>query len=310
MPSRSIAIFHAGALGDFVVTWFAALGLRRLFPDHEITYITHSSKGQLGRRFLDTAAAGIDVGGWHTLFSDEPRLLVPARELLDRCDAILCFVADSESRFAANLRMLLPGKSVLFIEPLPPPTFDRHITAWYLEQLAQALPEAPFDESLHQLATRGLGVARSGGGRVLLHPGSGAPQKCWPLECYAELAERFIGEGADVAMLLGEAELERLPERMVQGLKREYTVVCPGDFVTLAEELLNARLLITNDNGPGHLAGVLGIDVLSLFGPSNPRLWRPVGPRARVLRAEHLAALPVAKVLEAIAAPAGVPPAL
>lgn len=302
VPDRSIAIFHAGALGDFIVTWFVALGLGRTFPGHEVSYITHSSKGRLGERFLGTSFNEIEVGGWHTLFGEEVKLGLQARRLMDRCDEVVSFVADTEVKFARQLKEQLPEARAIFVDPLPPASYSGHITGWYLEQLAQTFPGAHFDEALAGLARQGVGVSRSGAGRILLHPGSGAVKKCWPLESYLALARRLRHQGADVAVILGEAELERYSPRLTEQLCQEYTVLCPRDFVALAEELLNAKLLITNDNGPGHLAGVLGVDVLSLFGPSNPRLWRPVGPRGRVLYAENLAALPVDEVMEIVAA--------
>lgn len=299
MGRRNIAIFHSGALGDFVLTWFIPLALRRLFPDHDITYITHASKGQLARRLLQTQCDNIDVGGWHTLFSDTPKLHVHPRALLDTTDTAICFTADTGNRFATNLKELAPALSLVCVAPLPPEGFDAHITSFYLQQLSQSLPAEPFESAIHDLATRALPGTPPASGRVLLHPGAGAMRKCWPLDSYLDLADSLRTRGHELALMFGEAETERFPDRLMDELSQSYTVLRPRDFVELTEELLNARMLITNDNGPGHLAAVLGRDVLSLFGPTDPRIWRPVGPRARVLHAENLTTLAPLKVLEA-----------
>ena len=40
LPGRNILLFHAGALGDFVVTWPLALALARLHPQSRVFYVT------------------------------------------------------------------------------------------------------------------------------------------------------------------------------------------------------------------------------------------------------------------------------
>jgi heptosyltransferase III len=49
--------------------------------------------------------------------------------------------------------------------------------------------------------------------------------------------------------------------------------------------LARARLFVGNDSGVSHLAAAYGTPALSLFGPTDPALWAPRGPRARFLQA-------------------------
>ena len=55
------------------------------------------------------------------------------------------------------------------------------------------------------------------------------------------------------------------------------------------------------DTGPTHLAAQLGVPTIALFGPTDPAVWAPVGPRVRVIAPERscgmewLDAEPVAK---------------
>jgi len=43
---------------------------------------------------------------------------------------------------------------------------------------------------------------------------------------------------------------------------------------------------IGNDSGISHLAGFLGIPAVVIFGPSNPKRWKPFGRSFEVLRPE------------------------
>ena len=39
-----------------------------------------------------------------------------------------------------------------------------------------------------------------------------------------------------------------------------------------------------NDSGISHLAAAFGAPVVALFGPTDPAVWRPIGPGVRALR--------------------------
>jgi heptosyltransferase III len=59
----------------------------------------------------------------------------------------------------------------------------------------------------------------------------------------------------------------------------------------LLGELLECERFIGNDSGPGHLAAAVGVATFTLFGPTDPAVWGPVGPRVFSLRHEPLEAL-------------------
>ena len=47
--------------------------------------------------------------------------------------------------------------------------------------------------------------------------------------------------------------------------------------------LKDAALMVSNDTGPGHMAAAVGTPLVSVMGPSDPRLWHPWGPKVEVL---------------------------
>jgi ADP-heptose:LPS heptosyltransferase len=70
--------------------------------------------------------------------------------------------------------------------------------------------------------------------------------------------------------------------------------------------LARAALFVGNDSGVSHLAGAVGAAGVVLFGPSDPRRWRPAAGRLVSLRARAsapdgipLAALSAARVIAA-----------
>ena len=62
---------------------------------------------------------------------------------------------------------------------------------------------------------------------------------------------------------------------------RNDTEVVPDEWGVFASR---ARLFVGNDSGPSHLASAQGLPGVVIFGPSDPSIWGPLGPRTRVLR--------------------------
>jgi ADP-heptose:LPS heptosyltransferase len=60
---------------------------------------------------------------------------------------------------------------------------------------------------------------------------------------------------------------------------------------------------VGNDSGVTHLAAAAGAPTLSLFGPTDPALWAPIGTSVRVLRGRdaRVEAIGIEEVREAIA---------
>lgn len=121
-------------------------------------------------------------------------------------------------------------------------------------------------------------------GELLLHPGSGDPRKNLPAPAWAKVLGELHGRsGLPVTLVLGPAEQERGGwEALGRAAGRVRSCAGLGELVAA---LSRARLLLGNDSGVSHLGAALGIPVVAVFGPSDPALWRPLGPRVRVVRA-------------------------
>ena len=107
------------------------------------------------------------------------------------------------------------------------------------------------------------------------------PAKRWLPERFAEVAAAIPGRwhlfgtekdaeiGRTIENSLGEKCLNRIGKTSLQ---------------ELIDELRQCRLLLTNDTGTMHLATLLGVPVVAVFGSTEDRLTRPLGPGNIVLR--------------------------
>jgi heptosyltransferase-3 len=300
-PGRNVLIFHLGALGDFVLTWPLALALGRIYPQSRIFYVTHAQKGALAERVLRLDAADIE-GGWHHLFTPnlpDEDLPQTARKLLASAHAVFTFLADAEGIWARNVRRLAPQAELTALHgprdlELPPE-----------QALLDELKSRPFVQTavaqiLNSIAGRGVGFHRAPDGSILLHPGAGSPAKRWPLERFIELAARLRTDGRAVRFVIGDAECEQWTAPTLAMLRQAGELEQPADYLQLLDALASASFFVGNDSGPGHLAGIIGVPTLSLFGPTDPARWKPLGPRVRTLREQPLENLAVQTVYASI----------
>lgn len=120
---------------------------------------------------------------------------------------------------------------------------------------------------------------------VLLNPNAGdlMPLRKWPGERYVELARRLLDHDPELVVAVtgteGEAELAGT---IVRSIGSERCVDLSGR--TTLRELLavmgESDVLVTNDSGPAHFAGLTGIDSVVLFGPETPAVFAPDDPRS------------------------------
>jgi len=283
---RNILLFHQGALGDFIVTWPLALGLSRVFAQSRVFYITSGQKGALAEKALRVEAMDVE-SGWHHLFAPDPSLPEPAQRLLAGAQWVVNFVAGPDDLWARNVKSLAPEAKLVTISTAMPDTFTGHVTEYMASQL-KGLPviEAAMSQMLRSVEARGVGYPRTPGGPIVLHPGAGSDKKCWPPESFLELARRLSQARTPVEVLLGEVELEKWPAAQAQSFKDAAPVRTPATLTDLLDRVAAASAFVGNDSGPGHLAGILGVPTISIFGPKSPNRWRPIGPNVRVIADE------------------------
>lgn len=300
---RNILLFHQGALGDFILTWPIALALARIYPQSRVFYVTQSQKGKLAEKVLGIEWADSE-SGWHPLFADRADLSEAPAKLIAASHSVLCFHSQPNERWMQNVKQAAPEANVLSIDPNPPENWPAHATAWQLEQLRPWSAAHAATVQIHRsIESRGLPMGRSSSpGEIVIHPGSGSASKNWPVEKFIELAHRLKNAGYAVCFAAGEVEQEKWDTDVMKRLNASGEVRQMTNLLDLKSQISGARVFLGNDSGPGHLAGILGVGTVVLFGPTDPKRWKPLGPHVRALRREPLDALDVEAVFNELTA--------
>ena len=150
-------------------------------------------------------------------------------------------------------------------------------------------PQVPLDGALVQGIEMRLAQdfpAIAGKPLVLVYPGGGIlPIRAWPLASYTALCEGLVADGCAVAVI-GLKDDQALARQLVANVEARFPaspVIDLTGYTRSISELLAlfhvARLLVTNDGGPGQFAALTPIWTLMLFGPETPSLYAPLTPR-------------------------------
>jgi len=121
---------------------------------------------------------------------------------------------------------------------------------------------------------------------AIFHPGSARTEKFWAPDRWSQIIECAAAElGLFPVLSGGSNDLERAHLAAVrESLHTDVLDLSEQlDLLTLAALLEQARLLVTVDSAPMHLASATGTPQVVLFGPTNPFHWRPRESPASIL---------------------------
>ena len=127
---------------------------------------------------------------------------------------------------------------------------------------------------------------------VILHPGSARQEKVWEPSRWAEVID-WLGRnnGVDLVLTSGSSPDEQAHIAAIKNKTQQHIIDLSGktDLLTLAALIGQARLLVTVDSAPVHLAAATRTPQVILFGPTNPFHWRPRESPAVVLHGNSAA---------------------
>ena len=127
---------------------------------------------------------------------------------------------------------------------------------------------------------------------IVVNAGAKSRLKRWTADGFAAVADRMIAECGANVVFVGLKEDEGIVKEIIAKMKNKaYDLVDKTNVRQLASLLKRARLLITNDSAPLHLGCAVGVKVVALFGPTDPRKYGPTGEFDVVIR-EKLSCAP------------------
>ncbi len=137
-----------------------------------------------------------------------------------------------------------------------------------------SLATRPRDEVAADEALRRLGFNRPRP-MLALNPGAAyGPAKCWPPESFAALARQWVQHFDSYVLVLCGPSEQRLAAGIERLARHPHVRSLAGfepDMGRTKSCIRRARLMVSTDSGPRHIAAAFGVPVVTLFGPTDPR---------------------------------------
>jgi heptosyltransferase-1 len=298
---ENILIIKPSSLGDIVHALPALSALRKNYPEAEISWLIRPEFAPLIQNHPDlTRVIFFDrkfLGkSWYNPKAFAELLFLIKRLRVKKFD----LVVDLQGLFRTGSLAWLSGckkriglagarefASMFYTHKIPHTLQNIHMVNYYLtiiKELGASESETCFKlpighkdiDSINELLRVHNVDAKN---YVVLIPGSTHDDKCWPVENFAQIAQRIHTEFGLSLVASGSASEKIITEKLKTVSK--VPIVDFAGLTSLGElvSLINgAQLVVSNDTGPGHIAVALGVPLVMIFGRANPAR---VGPYKR-----------------------------
>jgi heptosyltransferase-3 len=285
-PLKTILVWHQGGLGDLLLAGPALAAVSHSYPEARLIGVGHPGRWRLLAGTLPLAAAwDSSEAVWSGLYREDGTLPPVLEERLAEIDLALVFTPRPRPTFLARL---VKGEvpQALWIPSFPEGGTDHVATVQARRLAALGLREALTPIRLRLEPGSGSEEGLDTGDRLLtIAPGSGHPAKNWPLSHYYEVARALAWEvGLKVVWLAGPAEERVLPYLQGLAAAQEQLVWAHEPLERVARLLARTQVYLGGDSGLSHLAAAAGAHrVVALFGPTDPRVWAPLGEHVTIV---------------------------
>jgi ADP-heptose:LPS heptosyltransferase len=294
MAPERILLIRTGGLGDTLLLWPALAAVRRRFPKARIDLMGHRERCQLLAvpRGADLAL-DVEGSGLHVLFEISAAPPDSVRARFATYGAVVAFAAPGDYALAENLSACGVEEVHAFL-PFPSAGENIHVAEHAKRSLIGVDLAEPGEDPLLEASAK----EREDGAQALvsldlwkkrlalLAPGSGSANKNWAPGKFAELAAKLTKKGFSPLLLEGPADSTAVAAVLDCAGTDKPPVLADESPTTLKGVLSHAQLFVGNDAGPAHLAALMGVPTVAIFGPSDPVRWSPIGPKVSLVRTE------------------------
>ena len=292
-PDAKILIIQLRRIGDVLLTTPVIRALREKYPTSRLDFLVEKPGAEIlaGNPYINTLL----------VYDKRAHFTWIGKIRSEKYDLVLDFLRNPRT----SLITLLSGAKYracfkkpwrdyacnLKVEPDPAPKYVPAYKLDLLKPLGITNSNTSLDLKVDPTADQNMGtflmqaeVAKSDL-LVGISPTSRRAARIWRAEGFAEIADNLIRKyKAKVIFLWGPGEEEKIDG--IISLMKEKPFKSPlttiAELVALISRL---KLMITNDNGPMHMAQGLNIPNVVIFGPTQSVNWSEPGPKNIVVKA-------------------------
>jgi heptosyltransferase III len=269
-----ILVLRGGALGDLILTLPLLREIREGYPNVEVVLLGIFPQARLAvPEFVDRVKR-IDAPDWVPIFV-EGMLPDFVRNWLKDFDLAINLLSDPGSIIARNLAAAGVKRVLAGTSQMRPGVHA-------VLQLADVL--GPLGLTLRDPVPRlAVGPKPIKSATFGFHVGSGSAHKNWPIDHWTELTQQLDSFFDDFLLVGGEADDQVVRQFRARCRIPRLRTLLNASLEDVCQALNGCTVFVGHDTGVTHLAAAVGTPTIALFGPTNPKIWAPLG--------EHVSAL-------------------
>jgi len=298
-------ILQPGSIGDCILTLPLAAYMKDALDLGGIDILGHTEYvGFLPGRSCVDGIRSIDSMDIYRLFAETTAFVLKDRDPLISAFGdyawIVTFLGEPNGSFEQNLIFTANcshSAEVITLSMKPPKDFSEHLADFYIRQF---IDQSGYSLHFRQFQTTDCLIkateADINTGRELLReigldsvdklmviqPGSGGAKKCWHLDNFLAVAGELDSRGIEIIFLLGPVELKKFSDAKIKKISSVGRYLKDLSLTEVLGLLSCVDGFIGNDSGITHLAAALGIRTYGVFGPTNPAVYKSIGPAVTV----------------------------
>ena len=305
----NILIVNLSAIGEIIHSLPSLIELRRLYPEAHITWVVEEAAADLIKNhpLLDVVLISRRKS-WIKDFQNG-KVKRPLKEISSFIKTLrqrhYDLVIDFHGLFKSSIIVVLSGAkrklgynslqelSGLFLNEKIPEDMNKHAVDRYLdfprylgaktENARFFLPFNKQEEEKSQILLHKYNLEEKK--FIAINPVALWETKLWSNEKFARLAD-LINNEMQVKVVFTGSEKKSI-EKIISLMTTE-SINLGGEttLLDLAYIYKKARLVITTDSGPMHLAAAVKAPIIALFGPTDPARTGPYGSGHSIVRTE------------------------
>jgi len=311
-PSKVLVVRQHNQFGDLLASVSLFRAIKETYPDSELSVIVSKdnfyavTKNKFIDKYFIYNKKNIYIPHnlilfWRFVRREYDVVITPATVSISFTSCLIARISNSKIRIGpASLNGRMNKSAYLFDRRVDldwKQYPDAHISDFGLDIVRPFGVKTKIYKSEVTSDEKDLAVAREfiadlnmndGEKLIGLHVGAGKPQNRWSLLKFAKLTNElnnsynakfyFTGSNSDME------EINFIKERLNLGEGYFLNKQIPE----LAALISLSDLFITNDTGVMHVAGTTETPQISLFGPTNPFNWAPIGSNKFFIRKSDL----------------------
>jgi len=311
-PGKIIIIRQHNKLGDLLAGVSLFRAIKETYPHTTITLVVSPSNypGMVNNKFVDKIFVYDKkklfnpfylLKMWRLLRKDYDVAIVPVIVTISSTSNFLARIANAKCRIGASYLNGMKNDTVFF--------FDRRVELdWRIHPDSNASErsldivrpfgintknyrsEITFNGNDEKTVDKFISNLAESNKRLLIgmHIGAGIPAHRWSLVKYLNLVKK-LKENYPVKFYLtgSRADKEEL-YYMKKNSDVKFSLFINHSIPEVAALISKSNLFISNDTGIMHVAGTTGTPQISIFGPTNPFNWAPIGANKYFIRKSEL----------------------